>query len=154
MEDYKFVSRWSEDEEFCKANGWESNKNERELYEWWLRCVNDDVEDFIRMGIEMEERMIGYVDLADIKNNSAEIGIAIGERSLWGRGIGTKSILLLLEYAVKNFGITTFYAETHEANIRSRRMLEKMGFKEMSRNGKEVYYGSDNQLLQYMLKIQ
>lgn len=34
MEDYKFVSRWSEDEEFCKANGWESNKNERELYEW------------------------------------------------------------------------------------------------------------------------
>lgn len=102
----------------------------------------------------MEERMIGYVDLADIKNNSAEIGIAIGERSLWGRGIGTKSILLLLEYAVKNFGITTFYAETHEANIRSRRMLEKMGFKEMSRNGKEVYYGSDNQLLQYMLKIQ
>lgn len=54
MDDYKKVLNWSKDDIFCAANGWEKNRSEDELYSWWLHCIN---------------------------NISAELGIAIGERT-------------------------------------------------------------------------
>ncbi|TDM16652.1 hypothetical protein [Macrococcoides canis] len=48
----------------------------------------NEYDDFIRLGIELDDKLIGYADLAYIKGNSAELGIAIGESKLWGRGIG------------------------------------------------------------------
>lgn len=150
-EDYIYVLNWSKDENFCVANGWELNKNEEELYNWWLRCVTYQSENFIRLGIEFNEKLIGYADLANIKDNTAEIGIAIGESRLWGKGIGFKASLCLINYASNELGITMFNAETHEKNYRSRKMLEKIGFKEISRNGYDEYLGTNNQLIQYRL---
>ncbi|WP_025784448.1 GNAT family N-acetyltransferase [Sporosarcina sp. D27] len=148
-DDYKAVLKWSRDDTFCEANGWELNRNEQELYKWWLHCVNLESKDSVRLGILLEDKLVGYVDLAHIKNNTAEIGIAIGERIVWGKGIGTSSILCMMKYASKKFGITTFDAETHEGNIRSRKMLKKVGFIEISRIGHEDYLGIDDQLIQY-----
>jgi len=58
----------------------------------------------------------------------------------------------MMDYA-KKLGITTFKAETHEANVRTRKMLEKIGFKEISRIGCEDYQGKNNQLIQYSLNF-
>jgi len=50
-DDYKSVLNWSRDDSFCSANGWETIRNsEEELYKWWLKCVNNVAEDFIRNG--------------------------------------------------------------------------------------------------------
>jgi len=153
MDDFHFVLNWSKDEVFCEANGWEPNRDEEELYKWWERCVNLTSDDFIRIGIEMNGCLIGYVDLACIQNKSAEIGIAIGERSLWGNGIGFHSTKLLLNYANEHLGISIFNAETHETNFRSIRMLEKLGFTEISREGSDYYLGEDVGLIQFQLLI-
>ncbi|WP_211748698.1 GNAT family N-acetyltransferase [Paenibacillus sp. Marseille-Q4541] len=83
------------------------------------------------------------------KDNTAKLGIAIGESALWGKGIGIQSALCMMEYGSNKLGITIYYAETHESNIRSRKMLEKIGFKEISRVGSEQYLGVDDQLIQY-----
>ncbi|MDN4608662.1 GNAT family N-acetyltransferase [Sporosarcina sp. F6_3S_P_2] len=82
MEDFDHVLQWSKDEVFCMANDWDKNRNEQELFKWWQHCVHNGSQDFIRMGIEMENKLIGYADLAFIKDNSAELGIAIGESLL------------------------------------------------------------------------
>jgi len=153
VDDYNYVLNWSKDDSFCSANGWEKNRNPNELYKWWLICVNNAAEDFIRMGIEFNEKLIGYADLACIKDNCAELGIAIGERTLWGKGLGYHSAISMIDYASKNLGITLFDAETHESNIRSRKMLEKIGFQEVSRIGSEQYLGVENQLIQYRLNL-
>ena len=150
-EDYIYVLNWSKDENFCLANGWKLNKNEEELYNWWLRCVTNHSEHFIRLGIEFNENLIGYADLANIMDNTAEIGIAIGESRLWGKGIGFMASLCLINYASNELGITMFNAETHENNFRSRKMLKKLGFKEISRKGYDEYLGTNNQLIQYRL---
>ncbi|QGM31319.1 GNAT family N-acetyltransferase [Bacillus sp. N3536] len=152
IDDYEVVLNWSKDDIFCSANGWEKNRSEEELYRWWLHCISNKSEDFVRMGIELKERLVGYADLACIKDNTAELGIAIGESTLWGKGIGTNSILCMMDYASKKLGITIFNAETHEENIRSRKMLEKIGFIEISRMGNEEYLGRENQLIQYRYK--
>jgi len=151
IDDYEIVLNWSKDENFCLANGWEKNRNEEELYQWWVHCVNIVSEDFIRMGVEYKEKLIGYADLVFIKNNTAELGIAIGESKLWGKGIGFNSTYCMIEYASKKLGITVFTAETHETNIRSKKMLEKIGFKEIGRDGTEEYLGVESQLIQYKL---
>lgn len=151
IDDYKFILNWNNDDDFCFANGWVQNRSEEELYQWWHHCVNSLSEDYIRMGIEINEKLIGYADLAFIKDNSAEIGIAIGDSTLWGKGIGYNSALFMMDYASKKLGITVFTAETHESNFRSRKMIEKIGFKEISRCGCEEYLGTENQLIQYRL---
>jgi [ribosomal protein S5]-alanine N-acetyltransferase len=151
IDDYSFVLNWSRDNDFCLANGWEQNRNEKELNKWWLHCVKKQSEDFIRLGIEFNEKLIGYADLACIKGNTAEIGIAIGESTLWGKGLGYTATLCMINFASVNMGITIFDAETHENNFRSRNMLEKIGFKEVSRIGCEEYLETNNQLIQYRL---
>jgi RimJ/RimL family protein N-acetyltransferase len=52
-------------------------------------------------------------------------------------------------YATGKFGTQLFDAETHEANTRSRKMLEKLGFTEISRIGSDEYMGIESQLIQY-----
>ncbi|KQL36180.1 GCN5 family acetyltransferase [Psychrobacillus sp. FJAT-21963] len=153
IDDYRIVLNWSKDDAFCSANGWEKNRSEEELYKWWFYCISDESEDFIRMGIELEERLVGYADLACIKDNTAELGIAIGESTLWGKGIGSNSLLCMMDFAFKKLGIIVFKAETHDANIRSRKMLERIGFIEISRIGVEEYLGMENQLIQYKLSL-
>ncbi|MFD1929578.1 GNAT family N-acetyltransferase [Sporosarcina siberiensis] len=153
IEDFGFVLKWSTNDRFCLANDWDINRNEQELYKWWLHCVSNLSEDFIRMGIEIENKLIGYVDLAYIQDNSAELGIAVGESALWGKGIGFNSSIRMIDYASAHFGITVFKAETHETNIRARRMLERIGFKEVSRIGSEEYLDIETKLIQYKLAL-
>lgn len=151
MDDYDAVRNWSKDDDFCSANGWQRNRGDEELHRWWSNCVNNESADFIRTGIEYGGKLVGYVDLAYIQDNTAELGIAIGESSLWGKGIGYNSALRMVDYASKELGITILNAQTHETNHRSRKMLEKLGFKEISRIGTEEYMGSETSLIQYRL---
>lgn len=58
IDDFKTVLNWSQDDSFCSANGWETNRSEEELYRWWVHCVSHESEDFIRLGIELEERFV------------------------------------------------------------------------------------------------
>ena len=150
LEDFNVVLNWNQDEQFCEANSWPENRDNDELFQWWNWCVTKQSKDFIRLGIEYENTLIGYVDLANIKNNSAEIGIAIGESKLWHFGIGTQTIKKLMDYATEQLGITIFHGETHETNHRSRKMMEKLGFTEVSRIGSEIYLGKEAKLLQYI----
>ncbi|WIV21226.1 bifunctional GrpB family protein/GNAT family N-acetyltransferase [Paenibacillus polygoni] len=76
-----------------------------------------------------------------------------GETKLWGKGIEFNASLHMIGYGAKQLGITIFYAETHETNTRSRRMLEKLGFEEISRIGFEEYLGKNEQLIQYRYDI-
>lgn len=152
-EDFAYVLKWSKDDVFCDANEWERNRNETELSSWWLRCVNQRADDFIRMGIELDYQLIGYVDLAHIENHSAELGIAIGDSELWGIGVGYSASRRMMEYGSTHLGIRIFTAETHETNRRSQKMLERLGFHEVSRVGSEYYLGADAALIQYRLTL-
>ncbi|MDW0114120.1 GNAT family N-acetyltransferase [Sporosarcina saromensis] len=153
MDDFVHVLNWSKDATFCAANGWVQNRSEEELYNWWFHCVNNNAVDFIRLRIDLGERLVGYVDLAGIHNDCAEIGIAIGERTLWGQGIGGEAVRCLMKYARETLGIPVFHAETNEENVRARNMLQKLGFVEASRYGSEHYMGKDSQLIQYQYAI-
>lgn len=59
LQDFSRVVGWSRDMEFCFANSWEPSRAEEELYQWWANCINGETADFLRIGIEFEERLVG-----------------------------------------------------------------------------------------------
>jgi [ribosomal protein S5]-alanine N-acetyltransferase len=64
IDDFQAVLNWSQDEVFCEANGWDLNRTTDELFTWWKKCVENKNAAFIRIGIELNDTLIGYGDLA------------------------------------------------------------------------------------------
>ena len=140
MKDFHEVFQWSKDEQFCLLNDWKINREEKELYEWWKRCCEfQQSSSFRRFGIEHVGKLIGYADLADIKGKSAEVGVAIGDSTVWGKGIGSHVLKELMDYGREFLAIEEFYAETKATNLRYRNMLEKLGFFQTDKKG-GIYY--------------
>lgn len=140
FEDFHEVKKWSQDPTFCEANDWPVNRNENELSAWWLRCVEMDSSTFLRLGIDYQDRLIGYVDLAEQTETSTELGIAIGDSTLWQKGIGTRAAQLAIEYASKQLGIHLIKAETAVHNIRAQKMLERLGFEMKDKTDTSMNY--------------
>lgn len=73
---------------------------------------------------------IGTVKLEpiDFEKGYAIMGILIGEKSFWGRGIATEVTNLLVDYAFHTLGLHELRLGVLEDNIPARRVYEKCGF--------------------------
>lgn len=83
---------------------------------------------------------------------TAELGIAIGDSGLWGQGIGRQAGNLLLRHAFENLHLQYVWAEVHEPNERSHALMRKLGFTETSRHGTDEYQGQEVPMVQYRLE--
>jgi RimJ/RimL family protein N-acetyltransferase len=80
---------------------------------------------------ENKSQLIGSIDISsiDLKNNHAEIGMAIGDKNYWGKGIGTESVKLILNYCFVTLNLNKVYLDVWEDNIRAIKCYQKCGFK-------------------------
>ncbi|KAL3714626.1 hypothetical protein ACJRO7_006517 [Eucalyptus globulus] len=81
------------------------------------------------------EAMVGDVNIYmnDLDDpQMAEIEIMIAEPKSRGKGLGKESVLMMMAFAMKNFGIHTFRAKIGESNRASLHMFQKLGFVESS----------------------
>ncbi|MEJ7763851.1 MAG: GNAT family protein [Thermomicrobiales bacterium] len=80
-------------------------------------------------------RPIGTTYLADIdgRNRTAEFGIAIGEADARGKGHGTETTRLVLDYAFTALGLHNVMLRVYAHNHAGIRAYEKAGFKEIGR---------------------
>jgi diamine N-acetyltransferase len=80
-------------------------------------------------------RPIGLTWLADIdyRHRVAGFGISIGETSARGKGYGTETTRLMLDYAFTALGLHNVALEVYKFNIAGRRAYEKAGFREFGR---------------------
>lgn len=67
------------------------------------------------------------------KDQTAVLGIAIGEKKYWGKGYGTEAIRLILDYGFKTLNLHRVSSSAFDFNERSIRMHRKIGFKEEGR---------------------
>jgi RimJ/RimL family protein N-acetyltransferase len=74
---------------------------------------------------------IGSIEFYDIQPypKKAVLGILIGEKTLWGVGLGTRALRLALEYIFVQRGFERITLETLEDNRRARASFEKVGFR-------------------------
>jgi diamine N-acetyltransferase len=78
---------------------------------------------------------IGGTDLyeLDYRNGTARFGMMIGEADCRGKGYGTETVRLMLDYAFTALGLQTILLEVDEFNHAGRRAYGKAGFRECGR---------------------
>lgn len=126
------ISRWCGDSEFFRLEDWdparrfsvkavrdwiEKHREEEMAYAFVIRRLEDD-------------RIIGEVGLEGIKwpHGEAFVGIALGERDLWGQGYGTDAMRIMLRYAFSELNLQRVSLNVFEYNPRAIRSYEKAGF--------------------------
>jgi RimJ/RimL family protein N-acetyltransferase len=73
--------------------------------------------------------LIGTVSLeVAAAKRSARLGYAIG-RKWWGQGIAPEAASAAMAWAIEAFGLTRVWASTDDRNVRSQRVLEKLGMR-------------------------
>ena len=129
LDDLDTVVRWSRDQTFCRANGWDVGRPPAEVRRHWAQLIEDPPDHFLRFGAEVDGELVGYADLADIRRDEAELGFAVGDSSRWGTGIGTAAALAMITYGFQQVGLKQIRATVHEPNERSVAVLRKLGFR-------------------------
>jgi RimJ/RimL family protein N-acetyltransferase len=85
-------------------------------------------------------RPIGIANLRDIdrRHLTAEFGIGIGERDCWGKGYGTETTSLVLDFGFTALGLHNIFLAPLSFNERAIRAYQRVGFKEIGRR-REAY---------------
>ena len=111
----------------------------------WLDSVLRGQKDTLAFAILLppEYKLIGITSLGNIdwRNRNAELAIFIGEKDLWGRGLGTEALVLLLDYAFNVLGLNKVYLRAIEYNERAIKCYLKVGFKIVGRLRKQRFRG-------------
>jgi len=82
--------------------------------------------------------LVGLILQKDVYRKSAEIGYWVGE-PFWRKGVGTKAVQLIVEYAFGELKLIRLYAGAFQYNIGSMKVLEKNGFKKEGVSKKAVF---------------
>ncbi len=84
--------------------------------------------------------LVGSASLTDVDdvNRSAELGIWIKEE-YWGKGYGTEAEKLLLKYGFEELNLHSIRGRAYESNKRSKRVMEKVGMKEVGKLRDGIY---------------
>ncbi len=70
----------------------------------------------------------GY-HVIDWRNRGAECGIAIGDKSQWGKGYGTDAMRTLVGFGFGELNLHRIMLRVYDDNPRAVRAYEKVGFK-------------------------
>ena len=90
----------------------------------------DKSESDLLFGIFFDGKHIGNVKLGPIKfqHKSAEVSYVIGVKEFWGKGIASKCVDTVVQFAITELGLKKINAAYYENNISSAKVLKKCGF--------------------------
>lgn len=123
------LSRWFSDEEF-QRNQWGAWHGPMSLEggrEFWERFQADDSGLF---AIEHGGRPIGFANFRRLneRHANADIGLGIGEKELWGQGLGTAALRVLVAYLFETRGLHRIRLHVFARNDRAIASYKRAGF--------------------------
>ncbi|MEM7036443.1 MAG: GNAT family protein [Bacteroidota bacterium] len=106
------------------------------------------------LAIDVDGKMVGAIGIhpeEDVYRKNAEMGYWLGE-PYWGKGIVTRAVKQMVDYAFEHFDLVRIYARPYGYNLASKRILEKCGFQLEAKFEKTVF--KNGELLdQYLFGI-
>lgn len=78
----------------------------------------------------------GFVDI-DRAVGSAQFRITIGDSLYWGRGYGTEATKLILRHGFGPLALRRIWLRVLPSNVRALRSYQKIGFREVGREGRQ-----------------
>lgn len=100
----------------------------------WYEHQNDDA-GTVNFAVELEGKHIGGCGFLNInhRQQNAEVGIFIGEKSLWNQGLGQDTLTTILDYGFKFLNFHRIYLRVFVENERGVGAYEKVGFQQEGR---------------------
>jgi RimJ/RimL family protein N-acetyltransferase len=117
--------------------------NSLEALEKYVRNrMKDSNEVFLAIVENKHDMHIGNIKLGPINwiHRIADIGILIGEKDHWGKGIGTEAIRLTVDYAFGTLNLHKLTAGCYSPNNASLKAFQKNGFEIEGIRKKHRYY--------------
>ncbi len=81
--------------------------------------------------LRKNSKYVGNIKLGPINlhHKRSEIGLMIGDKSAWGRGVGTEAIKMVTKFGFNELNLLKISAGMYESNIFSKKSFEKVGYK-------------------------
>ena len=83
------------------------------------------------------------LDFHDSRANVSELGLLIGDKDFWGKGVGYEACSLLMRYGFSTLGLRKIYLAVYENNPGAKRLYEKLGFRLEGTLRKHVWAAGD-----------
>jgi CMP-N,N'-diacetyllegionaminic acid synthase len=101
------------------------------IEDYIINVKSSDNAYFFALYFKKNNRFIGTVKLGSIdwQNRSADVGILIGDKQYWGKGIAKDAVLTVSVYAFEKLGMRKLTGGCLSTNIAMRRCFERVGFK-------------------------
>jgi [ribosomal protein S5]-alanine N-acetyltransferase len=113
---------------------------QKDAEDFVARNMSEPWETLPTFAVVLDGRVIGTVNFEiDPGNRVAMIGYAIS-RAHWGRGLATEAATAALQWVVAEHDLVEIWASTDADNLRSRRVLEKLGMTLDPGDEREVRY--------------
>ena len=103
--------------------------------------------DRLLFAIVLDGRIIGECKLKDmdLEKHTCRMGIHLLNDSVKEKGYGTRAEQLMLRHAFENLDMETVFADAVLGNMRSRHVLQKVGFYETGQDDTFAYYRCDRE---------
>jgi len=111
-----------------------------EMENSWLERTARDLDSVVWV-IEVDGRAVGMTTIREIdwKNGFGITGTVIGDRSLWGKGIGRETMQLRSRYAFTQLPLRKLKSSYFEGNTASGRAQAAAGYREVGRYRADRY---------------
>lgn len=134
----RFV-QWSHDPLVRKLGGWRTIRLREERT--WIRSLTKKRKKERQFAIETAHGvLVGSCGLViDDRYHNATLGIVIGNRRYWDKGLGTEAMKLLLSFGFERLRLHRIQLKVYAYNARALRVYRKMGFRTEGRARESVY---------------
>jgi len=101
----------------------------QETEDWIKSCISRS-NGYLQKAITASDIHIGWIDLKnfDLNNKQAELGIAIGNKEYWGKGIGKSAIKLMLKIGFEELNLNKIWLRVDYDNEGAIKCYSKIGF--------------------------
>ncbi len=133
LADHQTTVKWHNDDEIWSTVVGPKYFVSSEVEKKWVEELISS-NDSIKLAVCLldSHELIGMVTLTSLNwiNRSADLGIIIGEKSLWGQGHATEAVFQMLKFGFQERGLHRVSCSILEKNSGSRKVALKCGFKE------------------------
>jgi len=103
--------------------------NWEEHWRWWKSRPYWNIF-IIQVNDGSSTRDVGYLNIAQLEHWRPELGIAIGETTLWGQGVAKQALLLGIKW-LKEHSYKRVHTSILDNNERALRLFKSVGFRVM-----------------------
>lgn len=125
VDDYLIMVNDKESQKFISK---EERVYSREDEVNWIKAKLEEKAYVFSMISKEDGSYIGNVELMDVENGSAEVGLCI-TMSMQNKHYGTEALKRIIEYGFKELELNTLTAVIFSNNVKSLHNVEKLGFK-------------------------